>query len=148
MGFLSGPQPPQNNPPIHPEWYVPSRFVISAITKGLTTTVTMLPTTIEGVTTDPNYVVGQEVRINIPRAYGMIQMNERNSMVISIPSSTEVILNLDSRLFNDFIASPTDDSQEPQIMAIGDFNSGAINASGRINLGTYIPGSFRDISPA
>jgi len=36
---------------------------------------------------------------------------------------------------------------EPQIIAIGDNNSGSINSNGRTNLGTTIPGAFRNISP-
>lgn len=147
MSLVSGPIAPERNPPIKPQWYEPSRFVISNITKGLTTTVTMTPTTIEGVTVNPNYVIGQEVRLNIPKPYGMRQINEKTAYVISIPSSTQVVIDLDSRFFDDFISSPTVDSQDPQIVAIGDINSGAINSQGRVNNTTYIEGSFINISP-
>ena len=34
-----------------------------------------------------------------------------------------------------------------QILAIGDINSGNLNASGNVNTGTFIPGSFINISP-
>lgn len=139
---------PQSNPDINPQYYEPSRFRILAITKGLTTTVTMDPSSIGGVTVDPNYVIGQEVRINIPKAYGMRQINRQTAIVISIPSSVQVVLNIDSRFYDSFIVSPSYTNQKPEIIAIGDVNSGAINSSGRTNLGTYIPGSFIDISPS
>lgn len=140
MGFLSGPQPAQNNPPINPQYYEPSRFVISAITRGSTTTVT--------TSEDNNYVVGQEVRLVIPKFYGIYQINEQTGIVISQPTSTQLVINIDSRTYDAFISVPVSDAQSPQILAIGDVNSGVINSSGRVNIGTFIPGSFIDISPA
>lgn len=147
MGFLSGPTPAQSNPPINPQYYEPSRFVISSIATGQTTTVTMTPSTVGGSTVNPNYVIGQLVRFTIPAAYGIRQINEKKGYVLSIPSSTQVIVDIDSSFFDPFISSPTDDSQQPQIMGIGDINQGSINASGRVNLATYVPGAFIDISP-
>lgn len=144
----SGPVAPERNPNIHPEWYIPSRFVISEITRGQTTTVTMTPTVIQGVTIDPNYVIGQEVKLNIPLPYGIQQINDRKGYVLSIPSSTQVVISIDSSSFDSFISNPTNTSQDPQILAIGDVNQGTINSSGRVNLGTFIPGSFINISPA
>ena len=147
MGFLSGPTPAYNNPPIEPQYFEPSRFVISDIAQGQTTTVTMVPSTTGGSTVQPNYVIGQLVRFVIPDAYGIRQINEKKGYVLSLPSSTQVEVDIDSTSFDPFITSPTDDSQDPQIIAVGDVNQGQINESGRVNVKTYIPGSFRNVSP-
>lgn len=146
MGFLSGPTPAQSNPPITPQYYEPSRFVISAITRGSTTTITMTPSTTGGATVNPNYVIGQLVRFNIPKAYGIPQINEKTGYVLSIPSTTQVVVDINSSSYDAFISAPTDTSQDPQIIAVGDINQGTTNSSGRVNLGTYVPGAFIDIS--
>lgn len=210
---ISYPIPAYANVDIHAEYYRPSRFVISGITRGLTTVIT--------TSVDHNYVIGQLVRLLIPVLYGAQQFNEVEAMVISIPSTTQVTLNLNSSLFDAFVASPilatitnvtqaspgvitannsyktgnivfitgvvgmtqlnnrfqiqsanpttitlttgtagfspyisggtitlyTYDRTEPQILAIGDYNSGPINSSGRVNQTLYIDGSFQNISP-
>lgn len=148
MSLISGPIAPERNPNIHPEWYLPSRFVIASIENGLTTTVTMNPSVIQGVTIYPNYVIGQQVRFNIPNPYGIQQINEQTGFVISIPSSLEVIVDIDSSSFDQFNSSPSNSNQVPQIIGMGDVNTGVINASGRVNLGTFVPGAFIDISPS
>jgi len=143
MGYnpplLYGPIAPENNPPINPQYYKPSVFDISAISLGNTTTVT--------TTVDHNYVVGQTVRLLIPMIYGSFQLNEQMANVISIPSSTQVALNLVSTDSKAFVSNPTSGTTQPQIVAVGDVNSGQINSMGRSNNGNYIPGSFIDISP-
>lgn len=140
---VSYPIPAYANVPIDADFYQPSRFVISAITESLTTTIT--------TSVDHNYVVGQQVRLVIPAPYGAYQLNGLQAMVLSIPATTQVVLNIDSRLFDAFISSPVfvtgQNLSVPQILAIGDNNSGQINSSGRSNLGTVIPGSFENISP-
>lgn len=140
---ISFPVPPFSNPPIQPEFYLPKRFTISAITLGITTTVT---TTIEH-----DYVIGQEVRLIIPNRYGSTLLNEKTAIVLTIPSSTSVKLNLNSMGADPFIPSPTflpfESKTLAQIIGIGDVNSGVINTTGRINTGTFIPGSFINISP-
>jgi len=134
---ISYPIPPYANVPIHAEYYEPSRFVISAITRGLTTTVT--------TTTDNNYFIGQLVRFIIPPTFGIRQLNEQEGYVLSIPSSNQVEVDIDSRFMDAFISSPA--TTKAQILAIGDVNSGAININGRINNTTFIQGSFINISP-
>lgn len=214
MTVISFPIPPYANVPIEPQFYQPSRFVISAISLGPTTTIT--------TSVNHNYVIGQLVRLLIPQAYGSFQLNEVKAYVISIPTTTQVVLDFDSRNTNPFITTPytatiTNATQanpcvltannffsvggfltitgvtgmtelngknrqiqnispttitlnldstgftayisggiatlqvpqtaQPQILAIGDINSGAINASGRTANGTFPPGSFINISP-
>jgi len=140
---ISYPIPAYSNPPIEPQFYQPSQFVISAITLGKTTIITTL--------VNNNYVIGQLVRILIPSKYGSRGLNEQQGMVISLPAPNQVEVNIDSTNVDPFIASPTflpfQSRTLPQIIAIGDNNSGAINNQGRSPTSTTIPGSFENISP-
>lgn len=134
---ISYPIPAYQNLPIHDEYYLPTRFIISGITLGQTTVVT--------TSTDHNYVLGQEVRLLVPNGYGSTQLSGISGLVIFIPSSTQVTLDIFSIGADPFIAASL--PQEPQIIPIGNVNSGKINSSGRIMQGTFIPGSFINISP-
>jgi len=136
-GVISYPIPLFQNLTIDSDFYQPSRFIISAITRGQTTTIT--------TSADQNYVVGQLVRLLIPGTYGTIQLNGRQGYVISVPSTTQVVVDIDSSFMDAFISSSA--TTKAQILAIGDGNSGVTNSSGRINQGTYILGSFINISP-
>lgn len=137
--FNSGPNAPERNPPIEPENFQPSRFVISAITLGSTTTVT--------TEEDHNYIIGQLVRTLIPPTYGTRQLNEQTSYVISIPADDQVVLNINSIAYDTFISSPTYGPTEPQIVAVGDVSSGIISSTGSSIPSTSIPGAFINISP-
>lgn len=134
-----GPYAPESNPPIEPQYFQPSRFVISAISLGASTTFT--------TSEDHNYVIGQQVRVLIPEYYGTYQISGQEGFVTSIPSSTQVVVNINSLNANSFVSSPVFGPTPPQIVAIGDVRNGAINASGRTNQSTQIPGSFINISP-
>ncbi len=211
---ISYPTPAYSNPPINPQFFQPSRFVISDISLGQMTTVT--------TSEDHNYVIGQLVRLLIPSIFGSYQLNETQGYILSIPSSTQVVVGIDSIQANAFISSPyianiTNISQAAsavitannsfgagqsviianvsgmtqinglvgaiiaadstsitvninssafsaygsggtaslfnvpqtaaQILAIGDINTGTTNSSGRTNTGTFVPGSFINISP-
>ncbi len=136
--LMSGPIAPESNPPIEPQYYQPSVFTISALTLGQSTTVT--------TAIDHNYVVGQIVRLLIPQPYGSYQLNESEGTVTSIPAANQVVTNINSLNVNTFIPTISTDLTLPQIIPIGDYNSGQIN-TGRTNNLTYIPGSFINISP-
>lgn len=140
---ITYPTPPYSNPPIQPEFYQPKAFVISAISLGVTTTVTTI--------VNMDYVIGQLVRLIIPPKYGSRGLNERTAYVVSIPNPNQVTLALDSNGLNPFIPSPTflpfESKTLPQILPVGDVNTGAINSNGRTDQQTYIPGSFINISP-
>lgn len=141
---LLGPTAPENNPVIEPEWFQPSLFPILAISSGIITTITT--GTSFGISN--NYVIGQLVRFNIPKAYGAQQLNGRQGYVIGIPASNQVVVNIDTSLnFDAFIPSPVYGPTSPQIVAIGDVNTGVMNY-GRSNNGTTIPGAFINISPS
>lgn len=136
MTVISYPVPLYQNVPINKEYYAPWKFDITAISIGQTTLVTTyIP---------HNYVIGQEVRFIIPITFGTRQLNEKKGYVISIPSPTQVLVNIDSSQMDPFILStaPT----KAQILPIGDINSGAQNQT-RVNQITYIPGSFINVSP-
>lgn len=135
---VSYPIPPYSNVAIESDFYQPGQFFISAIVLGLTTLVT--------TTTDMNYVVGQEIRLIIPPEFGCRELNGQTGFVLSIPASNQVIVSIDSsRNVNEFTSSSA--TTQPQIIAIGDVNSGALNAFGRLMTGTFVPGSFINISP-
>ena len=133
-----GPVAPYNNVPINSQWYNPSRFVISAISLGQTTTIT--------TTANMNYVIGQEIRLIIPPSYGCRQLNEQTGFVLSLPAVNQVTVSINSsKNVDPFISSSA--TTKAQILAVGDINSGDVNSNGRINQITYIPSSFIDISP-
>jgi hypothetical protein len=134
---MSGPIPPYSNLPIEEQNYLPSRYLISNVQLGVTTLVTTVG--------DVNYVVGQTVRLIIPYGYGCVQLNQRQGNVVSIPTSNQVKIDIDSsRFVNDFFAANL--LQMPQIVAIGDFNSGFVSSAGSNYAKTYIPGSFVNVS--
>lgn len=134
---ISYPIPAYANVPINAQYYQPSRFVISAVALGQTTTIT--------TTEDTNYVVGQQARLIIPPSFGCRQLNEQTGFVISLPASNQVELDIYSAGGDAYIASSA--TTQAQILAIGDTNTGVINTNGRIDNQTYINGSFIDISP-
>ena len=134
---IPGPIPPYANVPINAQYYQPSQFFISAITLG--------PTTLITTTVNHNYVISQQCRLIIPSINGPLQLNQQTGYVIQIPNPNQVVLNINSSGLNLFQSStyPT----QPQIVAIGDINFGAINQNGLSQVGTFIPGSFINISP-
>lgn len=97
-GVISYPIPAYSNPPIEPQYFQPSVFVISAITTGQSTTVT--------TTVAHNFVVGQLVRLLIPVLFGSYQLNYAKGYVTSIPTSTSVVVQINSVFSDAFIAQP------------------------------------------
>jgi hypothetical protein len=137
MSFPPGPKAAYQNVPIMAQYYQPSRFVISAITLGSVTTIT--------TTQNVNYLVGQQVRLIIPPTFGCRQLNEQQALVIDVPELNQVVININSKTYDPYIASSA--TTQAQIMAIGDVNSGQINAQGPNFQSLDIPASFINISP-
>lgn len=136
--FNSGPVPPFNNPEIMPQFFVPEAFFISNITLGESTIIT--------ATQEMDYVIGQQIRLLIPNGSGCTQLNNVIGYVIDIPNPNQVTVDINSSLnVNQFTSSVA--RTQPQIIAIGDISSGVVNNNGPKRLGTYIPGSFINISP-
>ena len=138
MTAFPGPTPAYTNPPIQPQFYQPSRFIVTSITLGADTLVT--------TSVNHNYVIGQLTRLLVPQPYGTYQLNEQSAYVIAIPAPNQVLLNINSSLYNAFVSSPAYSPTTPQILAIGDINTPIPNAFGLSNLQTTIPGAFIDIS--
>lgn len=140
---ITGPFPPFSNPPIMPQYFQPSQFVITAVSLGVVTTIT--------TSVNHNYVLGQQVRLLFPSKYGCSKLNEKTGFVISIPTTNSVVIDTNSVGTDPFIPSPiflpNQSKTLPQIVAIGDINSGIIATTGRVNSTTNIPGSFINISP-
>lgn len=139
MPYFNQPTAPESNPPIEPGFFSPSVYEITAISLGVTTTIT--------TAADHNYVVGQLVRLHIPSTYGSYQLTEQQGYVLSIPTDDSVVVGINSTNSNSFVSSPPYGPTKPQICAIGDISSGAINATGRVNNGTTVPGAFINTSP-
>lgn len=133
---ISYPIPLYANFPISPQNYQPSQFFISSITLGQNTFVT--------TTVNHNYIVGQLVRMLIPLGSGTYELNEKTANVISIPAPNQVLLDIDSSKASKFIV--TTERTQPQIVAVGDINSGQQNSNGITSQNTYVPGSFLNIS--
>ena len=134
--LIFGPVPPYNNPPIEPHNFKPRMFFITGITLGQTTTIT--------TSKDMDYVIGQQVRLLIPNGYGCRGLNEITGFVISIPAPNQVVLNIASTGIDPYVDPGF--ANKPQIVAIGDQNSGIISLTGRVLNSTNIPGSFINIS--
>src|SRR4030095_1641329 len=132
----AGPIALYNNLPIEPQNYQPRQYFISEIDLGQTTTVT--------TSVDHDYVIGQECRLIIPLTNGSRQLNAKTGFVISIPAANQVVLEINSAVNIDAFVT-TSLNNQPQILAIGDINTGQTN-SGPSNVTTYIPGSFINIS--
>lgn len=133
---ISFPIPAYANVPIEAQFYKPSQFFISTIILGITTLVT--------TTVNNDYVIGQQVRLLIPPSFGCYQLNNTFGYVISILSSTQVEVSINSYGGTPFQTSTA--TTQPQILAIGDINSGQTN-SNVVNSNLNIPGSFQNISP-
>jgi hypothetical protein len=132
-----GPIPPYTNPPIQPFNYEPRRFIISAVSLGQNTLVT--------ATKNMDYVIGQLVRLLIPNGYGCTQLDGTYGYVIEIPSVNQVLVAIDSSSnVNQFI--DISGRQQPQIIPVGDVNSGVISNNGVNVPSTAVPGAFINIS--
>lgn len=120
---------------IYPFLYAPGTNVISAITTGTTTTI--------DTTCAHNFVVGQEVAFRIPSEWGTTQLNTLPNplipgspvygYVISVTDYNTVVVNINSTGFTAFNSNPTVASTPglnfPQILAVGDVNTGGVQIS-------------------
>lgn len=121
---------------LFPFLYVPGTSFISAISTGSTTTVT---------TTAPhNFVAGQEIAFRIPSAYGTIQLNALPNnttpgspvyfYVTSVISNTQFVCNANTTSATAFNSNQTVASvpglQLPQVVGVGDVNTGGVAFSG------------------
>ena len=115
---------------LYPDLYLPGVTNINFLALGTTTTVT--------TTTNHNYVVGQEIAFRVPLVYGTAQLNSlpNNTIpgspiygyVTSVTSNTQFVCNINSTGFSAFVVNQPFASfrglQFPQVVAVGDVNSG------------------------
>ena len=120
------------------------------IASPYTATITAITQAAQAVVTANNsFLRGNSVQIT-----GVSGMTQINGLVgiIQVSGATSFTLNINSSAFSAYtsggVATLFNVPQiYAQILAIGDVNTGTTNSSGRSNNGTYIPGSFIDISP-
>jgi len=138
---------------LYPYLYFPGQTFISAITLGATTTI--------DTTCAHNFVVGQEVAFHIPRSptfsWGTVELNSLpNTLtpgspvygyVVAVTDYNTVVVNVDSSAYTAFNSNPTVASvpglSYPQIVAVGDVNSGGVSISSGSVL--YPPPQFSPI---
>ena len=135
---------------LYPYLYAPGVSIISAITLGSTTTI--------DTTSAHNFVVGQEVAFRIPSGWGTTQLNSLpNSTipgspiygyVVSVTDYNTVVVNVSSSSYTAFnsnqLFSAYSGLEYPQIVAVGDVNTGGVQISSGSVL--YPPPFVRPIS--
>lgn len=121
---------------LYPFLYEPGVAFISAITTGTTTTVS--------TTSNHNFVAGQEIAFRIPSVFGTTQLNSLPNSIIpgspiygyvtSVSSNVQFVCNIDSSSYTAFNSNQPVASvygqQFPQVVAVGDVNSGGARYSG------------------
>lgn len=98
------------------------------------------------LTANNGFKIGQSVVIQ--DVEGMTELNGNTYTILSATSTT-ITINVNSTSFTAYSSGGTATLKTvlPQVLPIGDINSGQINSSGIINNLTYINGSFINISP-
>jgi hypothetical protein len=120
---------------LYPFLYAPGVSNITAITRGTTTTV---------VTTAPhNCVVGQQVAFRIPELWGTVELNSlpneqlpgspKYGYVVSVTDSRTVVVSINSASYtaydSNIAVSNVPGLTFPQMVAVGDVNSGGMEIS-------------------
>jgi hypothetical protein len=120
---------------LYPNLYFPGETVISNITTGATTTISTAGA--------HQFQVGQEVAFRIPSAWGTTQLNSLpNTLipgspiygyVVSVTDFQNFVVNINSTGYTAFNSNPTFASvpglKFPQVLAVGDVNSGGVQIS-------------------
>jgi hypothetical protein len=120
---------------LYPSLYFPGANVITSITTGTTTTI--------NTTSAHNFVVGQEVAFRVPTVWGTTQLNSLPNSTIpgspiygyvtSVTDYNTVVVNINSTGYTAFDSNqPFADysgQQFPQIVAVGDVNTGGVAVS-------------------
>lgn len=120
---------------LYPYLYFPGTTFISAITLGTTTTI--------DTTNAHNFVVGQQVAFRIPSQWGTVELNSLPNIVtpgspiyayvIAVTDYNTVVVNFDSSAYTAFnsnqAVSAVPGLSYPQIVAVGDVNTGGVQVS-------------------
>lgn len=130
---------------LYPDLYEPYLCYITACTAATSAVIT--------TSLNHSFVVGQEVSVNIPANWGMVEMANKRGFVTAITSST-ITVDIDSSGFTAFAyptsAVATAGIQFPTVIGIGEtYNvlSGAFrtNTSYGVYLGTSVCGAASDV---
>ncbi len=102
-------------------------------------------------TIDHSFVVGNRVQFSIPQAWGMYQLDGLKAYVITVPSSNEIVVNVDTSTFNVFV-TPTPPNiyvviEPAQVAGIGDINTGTSSSGGIPANPNTIPGAYQNQPP-
>ena len=137
---------------LYPFLYAPGVSFIEAITTGTTTTI---------VTTTPhNLVAGQEIAFRIAPQWGTVQLNSlpNNTIpgspvygfVTSVTNATTFVCNINSTGFTAFNTNQTVASMVgstfPQVIAVGDVNTGGLPYSGGLFYPSPLVNGFSTIN--
>lgn len=114
MSIFPGPQPEFTNPIIEPTHFSPRVFIIAGVIKGLTSTII--------TTEEHDFVEGQRIRIRMPQPYGMDQIDNEEGFILEISSSIGIVIDLDTRGYDDFVATPLFVSTSPQVFVVTNLN--------------------------
>ncbi len=120
---------------LFPYLYAPGVNIITAITRGTTTTI--------DTTSAHNFVVGQEVAFRIPVEWGTTQLNSLPNniipgspiygYVVAVTDYNTVVVNINSSSYTAYNSNqPVADvsgMSYPQIVAVGDVNTGGVEIS-------------------
>lgn len=115
---------------LYPFLYVPGDNVVSALTLASSTTVV--------TTAYHNFVVGQEVAFRMPSQWGTVELNSLPNIVIpgqpiygvvtSVTDNWTFVVNINSAAYTAYTAnvavSAVNGLTFPQVVAVGDFNTG------------------------
>jgi hypothetical protein len=136
---------------LYADLYIPEGSAITAVSTGLTTTVT--------TALNHKFVIGQEVFFVIPPQWGMTQLDTivagqtgligaqyQQAYVISIPNPNQIVVNVNSTGYTAF-SYPTSATAAlgvtpAQVLAIGDQNTGYLAPGGIPPTPLTIPGAF------
>lgn len=102
--------------------YYPVAREISTISKAQIATVTF--------TEDHGYLVGQKLGFRVPREWGMYQINQQYGQVLTIPSTTQVTVDIDTSLWSTFITPASPETATPMCVPT---SSGFIQESGIVS---------------
>lgn len=95
------------------------------------------------ITTSINheFVVGNQVRIFMPPRWGMAEIDGKTGLILAVTGDT-LTVNIDSLNFTPF-TTPANITDYPQVIPVGDQNTGYTIQNGEQPAQLVIPGSFK-----
>ncbi len=110
---------------------IPSALTITNITQAFPMVVSF---SVNSATEANTYIVGQVVKLNIPRPYGMFQANGLSGQILAIGETT-MALYIDSTLFDTFVTPSSPTVTQPATLS----PSGSRNLQYNTNNTQFVP---------